>query len=367
MNTTLLGPDRVISVSFPQKPPGGTRISPTNRAAGDLTLRPPAEPRVVPNPAAAEPKAQPKSCRRRSLFRCVRLVLTAAVLGGAGTYVRHMVISAISDQAYINAEMTMLRAPIEGQLQLDSIRPGTVIFQGASLFSIRNPRFGNQEVNSQLNFLRELTERLRAEADEASVRCRQQEQVYRVHEKLHEEKLISHLEFIDEQTKLAMARAALTNKLVQASQAEARAHEAARQVDLQKEALVQMPFDGVAWTVPAKDGAQLAAHDPVLQVIDPRRIWVDAFFHERHANKLHPGALVSIRALDGKESWQGRVESIRAGVGRIAYENFTAALPGDGGSRRVAVRVAMESRNPYGASQFFGVGRSVVVSINDRE
>jgi len=35
--------------------------------------------------------------------------------------------------------------------------------------------------------------------------------------------------------------------------------------------------------------------------------------------------------------------------------------------RRVAVRVAMESNNPYEASQFFGVGRSVVVEVNDHE
>ena len=232
--------------------------------------------------------------------------------------------SATSEQAYINAEMTVLRAPIEGQLRLEPVQPGARIVRGATLFRVENPRFGNQEAMAQSNWLRELTGRLQAEADEAAVRCQQQEQVYRLHEKMHEEKLISRLAFLEEETKLALARTALTNKLVQARQAEARAREVERQVELQKEAMVQMPFDGVAWTIPAKSGAQLAAHEPVLQVIDPRRIRVDAFFHEKYAPKLRVGARVTIRALDGGDHWPGRVESVRGGVGRIAFEDFAA-------------------------------------------
>jgi len=94
---------------------------------------------------------------------------------------------------------------------------------------------------------------------------------------------------------------------------------------------------------------------------------VDAFFHERHAGKLRVGARVSVRALDGRETWQGRVESVRGGVGRIAYDNFAGGLPGDFTRRRLAARVAMDSANPYPANQFFGVGRSVVVTLNDHE
>jgi multidrug resistance efflux pump len=329
-------------------------------------------PAVPERRAAAEPtinlsKPERRSVWRPLLFKSVRLVLTGAVLAGAGTYVRHVVSSADSDQAYINAEITLLRAPIEGQLQLEAFQPGVMISEGASIFSVQNSRFGNQEANGQLNWVRELTERLQAEADEAGVRCQQQEQMYRVHEKLHQDKLISDLEFIDEQTKLAVSRSAFTNKQVQVRQAAARAREMESQVELQKRAVVNMPFDGVVWMAPAKPGAQVAAHEPVLQVIDPRRIWVDAFFHEKHANKLRPGAAVVIRAIDGVETWRGRVESVRAGVGRIAYDNFPAGPPGEYTSRRVAVRVTMESENPFGASQFFGVGRSVVVSLADHE
>jgi len=363
MNTTIPYPERQNLSPPLQRLPNGPSDAPEN-----FVTRHPAPSALVERQAVAQPATvAAANSRRRLLFRGVRIVLTTAVLAGTGSYVRHIVTSVTSDQAYINAEMTPLRAPIEGELHLESLHPGAVISQGANVFTIQNPRFGNQEVNGQLNWLRELIERLRAEADDARVLCQQQEQTYRVYEKLHQEKLISDLEFIAEQTKLAVAKSTLTNKQVQARQAEARAHEIDTQVDLQKQAIVSMPFDAVVWAVPAKPGAQVAAHEPILHVIDPHRIWVDAFFHEKHANKLRPGVAVRIRALDGQESWSGRIESIRAGVGRIAYDAFPAGLQGDYGNRRVAVRVTMNSKNPFDASQFFGVGRSVVVSIADHE
>jgi multidrug resistance efflux pump len=367
MNTTIPNHEGVEAAPLPEKPTNGAGVGPTNRVPrGPVPLTKP-ERRAVAEPSVDAPKPERPSVWRRLVFRTVRLALTVAVLVGAGTYVRHVVTSAISDQAYINAEITVLRAPIEGQLRLEAFQPGAMISQGTSVFRVENPRFGNQEVNGQLNWVRELTERLQAEADEAAVRCQQQEQVYRLHEKLHRDKLIPDLEFFEEQTKVAASRSVLTNKLIQARQAAARAREVEAQVELQKQAVVNMPCDGVVWMAPAKPGVQVAAHEPVLQVIDPRRIWVDAFFHERKADKLRPGVAVVMRAVDGVQTWHGRVESVRAGVGRIAYDNFPAGLPGEYVGRRVAVRVTMESKNPFDASQFFGVGRSVVVSLADHE
>ncbi len=331
-----------------------------------------APPHNVPEPkadaasAAAEAAAMRRSRRRRLLFRCVRLVLSGALMAGAGLYARHAFLSATSEQAFINAEMTVLRAPIEGQLLLEPVQPGALIGGGAKLFRVENPRFGNQEAMAQSNWVRELTERLQAEAEEAAVHLRQQEQVYQLHEKLYEQQLISKLAFLEEETKLTLARTTLTNKEAQARQAESRMREVERQVELQKEAVVQMPFDGVAWTIPARTGAQVAPHEAVLQVIDPRRVWVEAFFDERHAAKMRMGARVTIHALSGPERWRGRVESVRAGVGRIASDN-TAGLAVDLTRHNVEVRVAMESNNPYAASDFFGVGRSVVVTLDDFE
>src|SRR2546430_731369 len=299
MNDSNSHPGRVSAVASP--PARSMRTGTGNRLTSVSPLCQPVEPKVVTGALVVEPKAERPSGRRRLIFRCARLVLTGAVLAGVGSYARHTFMSATSEQAYINAEMTVLRAPIEGQLRLEPVQLGSPIFRGATLFRIENPRFGNQEVMAQLNWVRELAERLQAEADEAVVRCQKQEEVYRLHEKLHEEKLISRLAFLEEETKLALARAALSNKQAQARQAEARAREVERQVELQKEAMVQMPFDGVAWTIPAKTGAQAAAYEPVLQVIDPRLIWLDSFFHEKHAPKLRVWGVGTARALESCE------------------------------------------------------------------
>ncbi len=322
----------------------------------------PSRPKRVHGVVPPEAKPDRSPARRQLFFRCTRIVITGAVLAGTAVYARHTFTSAISERAYINAEMTVLRSPIAGRLTVEPSQPGAAITHGAKVFHVKNSRFGNQEAMAQLNWLRELTERLQGEVEEAAVRTRQQEQVYRLHEKLYEEKLISRLAFLEEETKLALTRAAHTTKQAQTRQAESRQKELERQVELQKDASVEMPFDGVAWAIPAKTGSEVAVHEPVAQVIDPRRVWVDAFFHEKHAAKLRVGAPVIVRSLDGPEIWRGKIESVRAGVGQIAYENFSAGSPGDFSRRRLSVRVAMEGENPYEASQFFGVGRSVVVT-----
>lgn len=361
--------DRAISLPSISSPPRTRRTATRAFAPGPRAAAPPSP--ACPAPAAApaasigDSRAAHPGRGRRLFFRCTRLVLAGGLLAAAGNYAQRTMNSATSEQAYINAELTALRAPIEGQLRLEAVQPGALMPRGATVFSVRNSRFGNQEAMAQWNWLQELTDRLRSEAEEAAVRCRRQEQVHQVHEKLHREKLISDLAFIEEDTKLALAQTALTNKQAQARQAEARLLDVERQVELQKEAMVQMPFDGVAWTIPARAGDQVAAHEPVIQVVDPRHIRVDAFFHEKFAPRLQVGAPVTIRALDGGQTWPGRVESVRGGVGRIAFDAFSGGQPENLPRRRVAVRVAMESANPYTPGEFLGVGRSVVVSLDN--
>ena len=159
----------------------------------------------------------------------------------------------------------------------------------------------------------------------------------------------------------------MTNKQAQVQQAVARAREVERQAALQKEAAVTMPIDGIVWHVPQQNGGHVPPGETVMQNIDPQRIWVDALFAEKHADKLPVGTLVAIRTRDGKQSWSGRVESIRGGAGRVAQESIATAGFGEFARRRVAVRVKMESANPFDAAQFYGVGRSVIVSLNSHE
>ena len=231
----------------------------------------------------------PAGNARRLAFRCVRLAVSGALLSSVAFYTHEVVDQAVSEQAYINGEITALRAPINGQLQL-AILAGRALPSGTTLFTIENTRFGNQEVASQFNWVTESAERLQAESDEAAVRFKQQEEVYRINQRLFDEQVLSRLALLEEETELKVAHAAMTNKQILAAQARDRSLGVKRQVELQRAATVKMPFDGVAWAVPAKNGAEVSTHETVVEVLDPRRIWVDAFFPEKYAGKIAVGA-----------------------------------------------------------------------------
>jgi multidrug resistance efflux pump len=297
------------------------------------------------------------------VFRGVRLVLSGALLSSVAFYTRQTVDQATSEQAYINGEITALRAPISGQLQI-ATSPGRVARSGETLFSVENTRFGNQEVSSQLNWATETAERLAAESEEASLRFKQQQEVYRIHEKLFEEQVLSRLALLEEQTKLEVARTAMTNRQTLAAQAQTRCLKIKGQVELQRTGIVDMPFDGVAWAVPAKHGAEVSTRETVVEVLDPKRIWVDAFFAEKNISKLSVGTRVQVKTLDGALRCGGAIEWVRAGVGRISSEGNAAVNPGEYTKRRVAVRVKLDSECAFGSSEFYGVGRNVIVTAS---
>ncbi len=89
----------------------------------------------------------------------------------------------------------------------------------------------------------------------------------------------------------------------------------------------------------------------------------EPFFAERFAQDLKPGLPAVVRSLDSVALWKGRLESMRAGVGRLAYDTTVAVPPPEMAKRQVAVRVEANWDQPFGATEFFGVGRSVQVTF----
>jgi multidrug resistance efflux pump len=297
------------------------------------------------------------------LFRCVRLVLAGLLICGAGVYFWDTFTQVSSEQAVVTTDILSLRSPIEGQLRLVNLTPGDDVSSSTPAFRVVNPRFGNKEASAQLNWAREQVERLQAEAGETAVRLAKQEEMFKHHQKLYDEKILAVLDFLAEETKVAVARTTWSNKSVQLRQAEARCREVEQHVALQKEATVTMPFNGVVWAVAARDGAPVAANETVLRVFDPRRVWVEAFIHEKHADKFSVGTPVFIRTIDGKTVWSGRVEAIRGRGGPSTTDNVVSVMPAEPPPGRMAVRVKMERMNPFTAREFYGVGRSVIVSL----
>jgi biotin carboxyl carrier protein len=328
----------------------------------------------VPAPVRPEPSPQETNRRSRNpvagrntrqlFFRSVRLVLAGGLLVTAVIHIRRLQTTARSHHATINTEITPLRAPIAGELRFEKMSVGKQILAGTTVFTVANARFGNQDAMSQLNWVKELTERLQAEAVESALRFRQQEEIFEFHEKLYKERVLSRLEYVEEQTKLALARTIMTNKQAQAVQAEERRKEISAQVELQKHAVVKMPFAGVTWNVPLKNGAEVYNHETVLEVFDPSKIWVDAVFHERHSEKIAIGKRASVRTLQGKNSWHGTIEAVRGGAGRVVHDG-AAAVSIDDKPLQISARLQMDEGNPFGPREFFGVGRNVIVTVDD--
>jgi multidrug resistance efflux pump len=309
------------------------------------------------------PEVPPRFNLRQSLFRCVRLLVAGTLTCGAGSYFWNVVTQVSSEQAVVTTDILALRSPIEGQLRLPDVTPGAELASGASAFQVTNERVGNKEVSSQLNWARQQVERLQGELAEAAVHLEKQEAIFAHHQKLYEQKVTAMLEFLNEEARLAAVRASWSNKQVQLRQAESRTLELDQQVALQRQAAVPMPFAGIIWAVAARDGAPVAANETVLRVFDPRRVWVEAFVHEKHADKFSVGTPLFIRTIDGKMLWNGRVEAVRGRGGPSTMDNVVSVMPAEPPPGRMAVRVKMERMNPFTAREFYGVGRSVIVSL----
>src|SRR6266545_4175956 len=162
--------------------------------------------------ASTSQVCRPGAGVRQTLFRCVRLILAAGVLLLVGFSGWKTVVSVDSEQAYINADITALRAPIGGQLHFEPVEPGERVLAGTPLFRVENPRFGNLEAAAQLNWVQELVERLRLESNQASLRHERQEEIFKHHAALFAQKLIPRLEYLEEETKLELSRTAMTDK-----------------------------------------------------------------------------------------------------------------------------------------------------------
>lgn len=304
---------------------------------------------------------------RRGLFRGLRLIGAGGLLWAAALLAQKELTVVSSDQAYLNGPITALRSPIAGLLHFESLEPGMHVCAGATLFRVDNPRFGNVEAMAQLNWTQELTDRLRMETAEAEIRYATQQELFKQHEALFKDKLIPRVEYLTEEAKVALCRVAMNNRKDQLRAAEARSREIEQQLALQKQAITVMPFDGVVWSLRILNGSEVSGYETVLHVLDPRRVWVDAFVHEKHADKFQVGTSVVVRPVDGKENWAGRVESVRAGVGRVDFEQLVAVPASDLTRRRIAVRIKLESAPSFTASEFFGIGRSVKVTLAGHE
>lgn len=304
---------------------------------------------------------------RASVFRVLRVAAIVLVIVGASVWLRNSLTSLRSEEAVINAEIIELRTPITGELQIHDIRPGMVVKAGDPLFRVVNLRFGDRESVAQYNGLQNLVETEKSELlgaqqgfDLAKVESERADRLYK-------SQVISRIELEQAHYRRDVAMQSIEEKKQQVQRSEQRTAEMKRQMELQKDSVITAPLDGIVWSVAAKAGEQMDSNKVVMQVVNPSRIWVDAFFSERHVKSLHPGLPAVIRSLDGTSSWRGSLQTIRAGVGRLAFDTNVAVPPPEMVKRQIAVRVAPNWDKPFSPTEFYGVGRSVEVTFTSGE
>lgn len=139
--------------------------------------------------------------------------------------------------------------------------------------------------------------------------------------------------------------------------------------ELQAQQIVSVlaPTTGVIWSIDTQPQEKVEANKSIIQLLNCNNLWVEAFVNETDANKLVIGQAAEI-ILSGLSNtqWKGRVETIRAGTGRIEVGQYVVEPPPEIARRQLPVRVAtvrikVDLQNTPRFGDFCLAGRSVNV------
>jgi DNA-binding NarL/FixJ family response regulator/multidrug resistance efflux pump len=143
-----------------------------------------------------------------------------------------------------------------------------------------------------------------------------------------------------------------------------------KELQTQQLTLLLAPENAVVWSIDAQSGENLESNAPIMQFINCNDLWVEAFVNERYADQVSIGQPVKVSLLNSKDvSWQGTVETIRAGSGRVKVGDFVVQPPPEILSRQLPVRVstvriAVNWQGQLKSSDFCGAGQSVQIDFS---
>lgn len=114
-----------------------------------------------------------------------------------------------------------------------------------------------------------------------------------------------------------------------------------KELQVQQNALVLAPTTGVIWSIDSQPQEIVEANKSIIQLLNCQNLWIEAFINETDANKLVVGQEAQINLNNSSNvQWKGRVETIRAGTGRVEVGQYVAEPPPEIARRQVSVRVA---------------------------
>ncbi|MDD5731025.1 MAG: HlyD family efflux transporter periplasmic adaptor subunit [Candidatus Omnitrophica bacterium] len=298
----------------------------------------------------------------QSFIKTIKIVLGISVVLLLSIIIGRKCFFITSEQAFINTKLVTLRSPITGIVHFSEPNVGAVLEEGKEVFEVANPLFGNTESNTQYNLLQNLIDNLENEMAQNIIYIRKYEIDYQRFKRLKEVGGVSKRDFDEIENKLSVLKATVENQKNQLTHLKQRFEEIGKQLQLQKGIKVTAPCKGVVWAVLSKEGEHVDIGAEIIQLVNPGDVWVDAFFSEKFAARLRPGMRVTVSALGSKEKWNGEIVFIRGGSGRVMYNSAVEIPPAALTRRLIAVRIKIDWKDNFNASEFYGIGRSMVVS-----
>lgn len=116
-----------------------------------------------------------------------------------------------------------------------------------------------------------------------------------------------------------------------------------KELQVQQNVLVLAPTTGVIWSIDSQSQEIVEANKSIIQLLNCQNLWIEAFINETDANKLVVGQEAQINLNNSSNSnvqWKGRVETIRAGTGRVEVGQYVVEPPPEIARRQLPVRVA---------------------------
>ena len=126
------------------------------------------------------------------------------------------------------------------------------------------------------------------------------------------------------------------------------------------------PAGTLIWAATSSSGASIRAGEPVIDLVDCRRRFVQVALPERKAEIIKPGATADIRLI-GSDNWMtGKVVNITGAAGRRQDKLLAASTYSEPGAREIIVDVALPAQLPtkLDASRKCDVGRLAEVRFS---
>lgn len=268
-----------------------------------------------------------------------------------------------TNQAFINGSIISLHAPISGRLEMKDIEIGSLLEKGTNVFSVINQQYGETGLFRYYTELMNLISDLENEIKVLNFQMEYDKKEYESLKILQEKGGVAKTDYERLKTQIEILEVSVLGKNKKLEENQFFLKDVEAKVGLSKRNSVNMPEDSVVWAILFKDGEYVDQYKEVMQLASQEKVWIDAFFHEKHIRELTPLRRVSIQVLGAKKKLDGKIVSVRSGVGRVPYDASLIIPYPPSNERLVAVRIRINMKNDFSPAEFFGVGRSVKVSV----